>query len=119
MVADRLRTGMKMFRSGSARRPRWSPPAASPPTKRSASVLHRIAFEAGTALVVPPPELCTDNGAMIAWAGAERLALGLTDTLDAARTRAGRSTRSSDSPHRKRHCCARKIDCRGAAGRTF
>jgi N6-L-threonylcarbamoyladenine synthase len=41
-----------------------------------------VAFEAGTVLVVPPPELCTDNGAMIAWAGAERLALGLTDTLD-------------------------------------
>ena len=35
-------------------------------------------------LVVPPPELCTDNGAMIAWAGAERLALGLTDPLDIA-----------------------------------
>ncbi len=33
-------------------------------------------------LVVPPAELCTDNGAMIAWAGAERLAIGLTDTLD-------------------------------------
>ena len=44
--------------------------------------LHRIAFEVGTVLVVPPPELCTDNGAMIAWAGAERLALGMTDTLD-------------------------------------
>ncbi|MEA2885302.1 MAG: tRNA N6-adenosine threonylcarbamoyltransferase, partial [Bradyrhizobium sp.] len=27
---------------------------------------------------------CTDNGAMIAWAGAERLAAGLTDTMDAA-----------------------------------
>ena len=38
---------------------------------------------AGTVLVVPPAALCTDNGAMIAWAGAERLALGLTDTLDA------------------------------------
>ena len=35
-------------------------------------------------LVVPPPALCTDNGAMIAWAGAERLALGLVDGLDAA-----------------------------------
>jgi len=32
----------------------------------------------------PEPELCTDNGAMIAWAGCERLALGLTDTLDVA-----------------------------------
>jgi N6-L-threonylcarbamoyladenine synthase len=28
--------------------------------------------------------LCTDNGAMIAWAGAERLALGMIDTMDAA-----------------------------------
>ncbi|KPF70193.1 protein kinase [alpha proteobacterium AAP81b] len=32
--------------------------------------------------VAPPPWLCTDNAAMIAWAGAERLALGLTDGLD-------------------------------------
>ncbi len=35
----------------------------------------------GYELIVPPPRLCTDNGAMIAWAGAERLALGLTDSL--------------------------------------
>ena len=47
-------------------------------------VLHRIAFETGTVLVAPPPALCTDNGAMIAWAGAERLAHGLTDSLDTA-----------------------------------
>jgi len=35
----------------------------------------------GFTLSVPPPRLCTDNGAMIAWAGLERFALGLTDSL--------------------------------------
>ena len=34
--------------------------------------------------MLPPPELCTDNGAMIAWAGAERLVLGLSDAADAS-----------------------------------
>lgn len=38
---------------------------------------------AGGRLIVPPGRLCTDNGAMIAWAGAERLALGFVDGLDA------------------------------------
>jgi N6-L-threonylcarbamoyladenine synthase len=35
-------------------------------------------------LVVPPGNLCTDNGVMIAWAGAERLALGHSDGFDVA-----------------------------------
>ena len=30
----------------------------------------------------PPLPYCTDNGVMIAWAGIERLKLGLTDPLD-------------------------------------
>ena len=37
----------------------------------------------GRAFSVPPGWLCTDNAAMIAWAGAERYALGLVDGLDA------------------------------------
>ena len=34
-------------------------------------------------MLAPPPDLCTDNAAMIAWAGLERLRFGLTDPLDA------------------------------------
>ena len=50
--------------------------------------LEAVAAGAGTRLMAPPPALCTDNAAMIAWAGVERLRLGLTDTLDfAARPR--------------------------------
>ncbi len=41
------------------------------------------AGEAGLAFVAPPLALCGDNGAMIAWAGLERLRLGLVDDLTA------------------------------------
>ncbi len=50
--------------------------------------LAEVAGAVGLALVAPPPALCTDNGAMIAWAGLERLRLGLTDPFEiAARAR--------------------------------
>ena len=44
--------------------------------------LEALAGQEGLSFVAPPPRLCTDNGAMIAWAGIERLALGLVDGLD-------------------------------------
>jgi N6-L-threonylcarbamoyladenine synthase len=46
--------------------------------------LRQMAASAGTRLVIPPAALCTDNGAMVAWAGAERLALGSIDGLGVA-----------------------------------
>lgn len=50
--------------------------------KAIGAALREAADAAGASLVIPPPKLCTDNGAMVAWAGAERLALGATDPLD-------------------------------------
>lgn len=46
------------------------------------TALCAVVDEAGATLIVPPIALCTDNGAMVAWAGAERLALGADDRLD-------------------------------------
>ncbi|TAJ96722.1 MAG: tRNA (adenosine(37)-N6)-threonylcarbamoyltransferase complex transferase subunit TsaD [Reyranella sp.] len=44
--------------------------------------LEEVAAAHGAQLVAPPVRLCTDNGAMIAWAGVERLRLGQVDALD-------------------------------------
>ena len=83
-VKDRLAVGLKVFRE------RFGAPqalvAAGGVAANQAirSAMRDVATQSDTALVIPPPALCTDNGAMIAWAGAERLAAGLCDTLDAA-----------------------------------
>jgi N6-L-threonylcarbamoyladenine synthase len=47
------------------------------------SALADLAARNGRGFSVPPGWLCTDNAAMIAWAGAERFVAGLIDGLDA------------------------------------
>ena len=44
--------------------------------------MEQVAKEHGFSLTAPPIALCTDNAAMIAWAGIERYTLGLTDGMD-------------------------------------
>jgi N6-L-threonylcarbamoyladenine synthase len=84
VVIDRLRAGLRMFRERIGTPTALVCAGGVAANQAIRKVLHRAAFEVGTSLVAPPPALCTDNGAMIAWAGAERLALGLTDTMAAA-----------------------------------
>jgi N6-L-threonylcarbamoyladenine synthase len=83
-TADRLKIGLKLFHE------QFGPPQALVAAGGVAAnrairgALQDVAANARTRLIIPPPALCTDNGAMIAWAGAERLAVGLVDTLEAA-----------------------------------
>lgn len=82
-VADRLARALSLF---VAAHPGTAPVIAVAggvaANQALAAALRAVADAHGARLVVPPAVLCTDNGAMIAWAGAERLALGLTDPLD-------------------------------------
>ena len=84
VVIDRTRAALRLSREDGA------PPealvvaggvAANSAIRRA---LARFCGESGLRLVTPPPELCTDNGAMIAWVGIERLERGLTDSLNVA-----------------------------------
>lgn len=84
VTADRIAAGLRLFQE------RFGPPRALVAAGGVASnravrgALQDIAAKAQTTLIIPPPALCTDNGAMIAWAGAERLALGLVDEMATA-----------------------------------
>jgi N6-L-threonylcarbamoyladenine synthase len=48
------------------------------------AALAEVAATHGFVLVAPPVRLCTDNAMMVAWAGVERLRLGLADGLEFA-----------------------------------
>ena len=87
-IIDRIRVATRLFREkvGPCEAVVAAGGVASNDAIRRA--MARFCGEAGLRLVIPPPKLCTDNGAMIAWAGLERLALGLTDDMTfAARPR--------------------------------
>jgi N6-L-threonylcarbamoyladenine synthase len=46
--------------------------------------IETVCADAGLRFIAPPLALCTDNAAMIAWAGIERFRLGLVDGMDLA-----------------------------------
>ncbi len=83
-LADRTRNALALFR---ARHPGPATLVIAGGVAANAYLRGRLAALAkaeGARLVAPPLRLCTDNAAMIAWAGIERLHLGLTDPLDFA-----------------------------------
>jgi N6-L-threonylcarbamoyladenine synthase len=81
-IVDRVRVGIRAFRK-EVGMPQALVVAGGVGANRAIrTALHRSATESGLRLVIPPPALCTDNGAMIAWAGIERLQRGMIDPLD-------------------------------------
>ncbi len=84
-VADRVRRAMRVALSSLPEdRPKPFVVAGGvAANKVLRAALVGVSEDFGFTFHAPPLGLCTDNGAMIAWAGAERLALGLADGLQA------------------------------------
>jgi N6-L-threonylcarbamoyladenine synthase len=83
VITDRVQRAVEISR-GAGREPNAIVIAGGVAANRAIrDVMEEMAISLALPLVIPPPELCTDNGAMVAWAGCERLARGLTDPLDA------------------------------------
>ncbi len=82
VVIDRIRGALRIFRQqdGDPRALVVAGGVAANGAIRRA--LGRFAGESGLNLIMPSPALCTDNGAMIAWAGIERLRRGMIDGMD-------------------------------------
>ncbi len=88
-LADRVTNAMTAFRE---LYPETSLPVSDDPAFVAAggvaanrgirNRLQSLSGEKVFQFVAPPPNLCTDNAAMIAWAGIERLRLGDTDGMD-------------------------------------
>jgi N6-L-threonylcarbamoyladenine synthase len=102
VIVDRVRTGLRMF-SESSGHPNGlvigGGVGANGAIRRA---LTRLCGEAGLRFVSPPAELCSDNGAIVAWAGLERHTLGLHDDLNvAARPRWPLAATASDTHHGK------------------
>jgi N6-L-threonylcarbamoyladenine synthase len=81
VIVDRTRVGLRAFREAAGHPTALVVAGGVAANQAIRSALERFAVESGLRLAAPPIELCGDNGAMIAWAGLERLRLGLVDDL--------------------------------------
>jgi N6-L-threonylcarbamoyladenine synthase len=83
VVADRTRVALRAFREKVGHPTALVVAGGVAANDAIRRALARLATESGLKLVAPPLNLCGDNGAIIAWAGLERLRLGLIDDLGA------------------------------------
>ena len=82
LLAHKSRLALSAYLALKPRKPAFAVTGGVAANQLIRSTLSIIALETGVRFLAPPPALCTDNAAMIAWTGIERFRLGLIDDMN-------------------------------------
>ncbi|RME18685.1 MAG: tRNA (adenosine(37)-N6)-threonylcarbamoyltransferase complex transferase subunit TsaD [Alphaproteobacteria bacterium] len=81
VLAEKSRRALGAYLALSPERPTLAVAGGVSANRQIRAALEQVAAEAGAAFLAPPLDLCTDNAAMIAWAGIERFRAGHRDDM--------------------------------------
>lgn len=82
VLAEKSRRALDVYLTGSPPQPAFAVAGGVAANGVLRARLMSLCEAADVRFVAPPLALCTDNAAMIAWAGIEKLAVGATDSAD-------------------------------------
>ncbi len=84
VLAEKTRRALAVYRTDGPEAPAFAVAGGVAANTRIRALLEAVCERADVRFLAPPLRLCTDNAAMIAWAGMERFRLGLRDGMDLA-----------------------------------
>lgn len=102
VIVDRVRAGVRLFTEKEGRPSGLVIGGGVGANGAIRRALTRLCAESGLRFVSPPANLCSDNGAIIAWAGLERIKAGFTSDMGfAPRARWPLDSVASETHHGK------------------
>ncbi|MBD3785414.1 MAG: tRNA (adenosine(37)-N6)-threonylcarbamoyltransferase complex transferase subunit TsaD [Sphingomonadales bacterium] len=82
VLVEKSRRALRLYMAEAPSRPAFAVAGGVAANRVLRAALETLSADFGAEFVAPPLRLCTDNAAMIAWAGIERFRMGARDGMD-------------------------------------